>query len=621
MYFDKFQEINGELSERLKNSDFNYARLLLPAQEGNVAVIGKYVPQFLGNSFVSLNERLEAVESEDFSKFYYGASPKLDNSLIIDAISNLQFVNSFGLEKFVAEHFELFMLHKGQDKYLLPLAKYIVLALTYNYGIKIKFENEAEAETIVQQSDVKGAFLKKKGVEITVHGCPTEQLLNALDGYQYVDTGEGVFRAVPKGTTEGVTVYDVYCEKQNIALIKGDVFYSGVLTRALHIEERESCYSNKGVSSVYLYYERSTFATVFAFDNNFTDHPIIQKEKEVVVEFFREDDNCKRKYLLEPVLGGAQGREKLLTEVNEYLKKSYNVNQIGVTGNVITSDDFLLYGKRGAQAIDAGKIYPGVNGNAEIADENVRFYSDSVDVDYPTLDLSSSQGSFGKELSREAEAELNLSFNNNLWKCYGIIVSGVIPKATEPSAEYPFSVRRLHLNILFKQKTDVDFKKVRQLQSIATENYETSELNGLSVRIYKSGFDWLKKKAEACVRGVMKWKSIITSIFTIALFFLSLSTIRFSLNDWSSRVSVLFAVLVVIITLLDIVKAIKEKHERTKYERVMTIISNENVDKRINEVLNQILQGNNYYPMAYIALKLYLIECVYSIKTKSKEGK
>ena len=213
---------------------------------------------------------------------------------------------------------------------------------------------------------------------------------------------------------------------------------------------------------------------------------------------------------------------------------------------------------------------------------------------------------------------LNLTLNNNLWKCYGIIISGIVPPETEKKAEYPFSARRLHLNILFKQKTDVDFKKIRQLQSIATENYETSELNGLSVKIYQNKLDFLKKKADSFVRGIMNWKSIITSIFTIALFFLSLSTISFSLKDWSSSVSALFAILVVLITLLDIVKTVKEKHERKKHEHKAMVIVNKNADKRINEVLNKILRNNNYYPMAYIALKLYLIEAVYSAKSKKE---
>lgn len=612
MYFDKFKEINDELNAHLQKSDLNYARLILPMRKSEVAVVGKYAPNFFGDCFITLNEQLDIIESNDFSKFYYGASPKLDSSLIIEAISNLELTDTKGLEDFVARHSALFMLHKEQEKYLLPLAKYITLAVSYNYGIKIDFKDTCITNAILEKIGSENVFVSQKDSLLTIHGCPTEKLLDLLGKYSYIYEGDE--HIAISNLEEGISIYDIYRNRDNISLINGDIFYSGVLPRTLRIEEKESWHSNKDVTSLYLYYERSTYATVFALDNNFTNHPLIENDKEKVIAFFRYDDVCKRTYLKKPIEDGKNGRQKLMSEINHYLECSYNVNQIGVTGNIISSDDYLIYGKRAKKSIDSGKIYPSANGNAEISDENVEFYADSVDVDYPTLSMDNATNSFGLELCREAEAELNLSLNNNLLKCYGIVISGIVPPDMKQGADYPFRYRRLHFNILFKQKIDIDFKKIKQLQAIATEKYENSEMHGLSVKTYKGTLDFLQKQTGNFLRKLMKWRLAITSVFTIALFFLSLNTINFSLKDWSARVSFIFAVLVVSMTLVDVMKGIKEKYKQKKYKHIAIVTTKKDENKQIELALNKILKNNSYHPVAYIAFKLYLIETVYRTK-------
>ena len=612
MHFNKFKEFNDELNEHLQKSDLNYARLILPMRKSEFAIVGKYAPKLFGDCFITLNEQLDVIESDDFSAFYYGASPKLNSSLIIEAISNLELTNTKRLENFVASHSSLFMMHKGQEEYLLPLAKYITLAISYNYGIKFDFKDYSIANAIFAQIDPKNIFVSQKDSLLTIHGCPTEEVLDLLEKYSYICNADNHITVANLG--EGVSIYDIYRNKDNISLIEGDVFYSGVLPRTLRIEEKENWHSNKEVASLCLYYERSTYATVFALDNNFTKHPLIEKEKGKIVAFFNQDDQCKREYLIEPIEEGRNGRQKLLSEINCYLKHSYSVNQIGVTGNIISSDDYLIFSKRAKKAIDSDKVYPSANGNAEIEDSNVEFYTDSVNVDYPTINIEKETNSFGMELCREVEAELNISLNNNLLKCYGIVISGIIPPKAKPSDDYIFPERRLHFNILFKQSVDPDFKKIQQLQAIATEKYENSELHGLSVKTYKGIFDRFKKEVGSFLRKLTGWRTAITSVFTIALFLLSLNTINFSLEDWSASVSFAFAILVFLTTSMDITKRIKEKRSQKKYQHSIVITANRDVKKQIERNLNKVLYNSSYHPVAYIALKLYLIEMVYKTK-------
>ena len=634
MYFEKFKDINDELISRLSNNDLNFARLILPSREGELTVIGKYTPTLLGDSFVKLDSELNPQESNDFGKFYYGVSPRLDNGTIINAMANGSLSSEERLEDFIKQHAEWFMLHKNQEKYLLAVAKYITVAVSCNYGIKIEFDSPDEAKKIFEDSKPLNTFLKLKKDEavLTVRGYPLGNLLNILGKYRYIKK-ENNF--VPSDSEDAITIEQIYSDKNNISLINGDVFYSGVLAKALKIEENESWHSNKGIVSMYLCYERSTYATVFALDNNFTDHPLLKNEKKVIVEFFEKDDRCKEENLTVSICEAAEGRERFIENVNKYLMNSYNVNQVGVTGNLMSAEGVLLYGKRAEAAIDAGKKYPGVNGNVEICDSDVDFYRDSLDVDKPTVLLDAPISSFVPEVSRETEAELNISVNNNLWKCCGIVVSGFIPKDKkddEASAseneqfkdvvDYPYSYRRLHLNIIFNQRISTGFKDIRKSQVIAAEKYENREIDGILLKTYKNRFECFKSIFGIVLKRFLSWRTAITSIFTILLFFTSLSTMGFSLKDWSTRVSSFFAIVVVVTTVLDIIKMVIEKIKQSKYQHNFHIVRNKDIDEKLSKVLDKIFTDKEgFHPVAYVAVKLSLINTVYDDHKKCEKKK
>lgn len=614
MFFDRFQSLNDELDAHLNGADLNFARYILPAQEGNLTVSCRYTPTFFGNSFLVLDANLHPTVSKEADKFYYGASPKLDSTLIMHAISELKLTCAEDLDAFVAEHADLFMLHIGQEKYLLPLARYLVLAFSYNYGITLKFRSKKEADFFLEKADDYGVFITKAEEKLILHGCPTKAMLDLLDGFCYI-LEDGCFLAVSPSTAGALHIRDIYHTKEHLSLVRGEEFYSGVLPRPLHIAEKESWHRNKNIISVCLSYERSTYATVFALDNNFTAHPLLARDRGTLTEFFYADDDCKRTYLQKPVIGGEAGRRALLADINDYLAHSYNVNQIGVTGNILSADGYLLYGKRGKKAEDSGKLYPSVNGNAEIADRDVAFYSDSADVDRPTLDITHAQNGFGGEIERECEAELNMALNSNLWRCYGLFLSGSIPKEptdAERAAGYPHKKRRLHFNILYKQNTAADFERIHTSQRLATERYETAELHGLRVKVYRGRFDRILQAIEGFLHFLVKYRSIVTSAFTVALFFLSIKNITFSVSGWNSYLSAILAIIVAIITVTDTVREIRKSKKQRKYlSRSIHIIQNKKVEQQLNKVLSDFFDGKPHHPFTYMAVKLYLLEAVY----------
>ena len=416
MFLKETDIFNKELDEYLNDFELNYGRLILPSQDGELSVMGVYSPEAFHERYITLNQSLEPIFCEDFKSFYYGVSPNLDSELIINAISGLELKNEESLNKFISAHSSLFMLHDGQQDYIAAIAKYIVIAVAMNYGIILEFDDETTVNAIIESSSLNALQYKKDTTNkkrLTVCGCPTDSLLKTLEKYQYDHIEKNIFQAVPCDE-QGASIFDIYSNPHNLELISSNnTFYSGVLLKPMKIEEKESWHTNKDIVSLCIYYERSTYATVFAFDNNFTDHPLLLNDKESLEKFFSKDDSCKITHLKAPVEKGQFGRADFIKRVNDYLKESYNVNQICVSGNIVTSDQILVYTQRASKTIDSGKIYPGVNGNAEIADQNVSFYKFSADADLPTIILDGLSRRFSTELCRETAAELNLSVNNN----------------------------------------------------------------------------------------------------------------------------------------------------------------------------------------------------------------
>ena len=615
--YQKNVELNKNIQKYLSKKELNYSKFILPSKEGEVSIIGKYALNYydaykknFGETFCILDNQLKIVESPDYEKFYYGVSPLLNNSLIIEELSKLSLKDEEGLEHFVKSNASLFMLHKEQAQYMIAMAKYFTLCICSNFGFKLEiqdanilqeFKNFLENKTKQEKTKYNNC-LKIENHSVTIHGCPTEQMLVLLRQYRYEATTGNVY-LVQKDS--GKSFDEICSSKEGITLVNGDVFYSGVLLRPVHIEEKSVWTSNKNISTVCIYYERSTYGTVYTLDQVLVEHPLLSEEEiKLIKKFLSSDDQCKKEWLGKEVEDGEAGRRDVIAQVNGYLKKSYNVNQIGVTGNIITSDDVLIYGKRPKTAIDGGFLYPSVNGNAEIADEDVEFYCDSAEVDFPSMHVDALPFRFGKELCREAEAELNIAVNNNLWKCYGFTISGIMPEENKEDKK-----RRMHFNIVFKQKINYSFDEILEMQKTAVENYENGELHGVKIKTYENRVDYIAKGFDSLVKAVMNSRDIIGSVLTLALFFLSIQNLDYSVNTLNTMISAFFAGLVILTTGTDVFKRVWRWYKRTKYLHKVKIIKNvKNVEVQLDEAMEKMFLELTCHPVTYVAVRLYLLE-------------
>ncbi len=621
-----YRTLNEQLIDVFSSSPkLNYCRFLLPEKEGQVSLVAKYVPCFSPESsrengsepFVTLavsdapKGSLKVVESCDYDAYYYGISPAINETVIVESIAEGKLASMAGLDAFIAEHCTGFMLHKDQGEYLIPCARLFVLSIAHNFGIKLKVE-DALRERLLRFSETTMVEKGTQKGEILLCGSPTEALFCELDGYHFKKDAGQTHWACCGGDGEGLSIREIYKKRENIVLLKGHTFYSGALLRILYVDKDIRSYGNDTVAPLQFLFERSSYGTVYTFDNNYTNHPLLDTCRDKLIEMYRKDDACKRRLLKKTKATGS--RVDYLSAVNEYLKDSTNVNQMGVTGNIITADGVLLIGERESASIDAGEIYPSVNGNAEVIDGSVGFYKLYANEDYPTIDLKAPRIDFYGELSREARAELSVSTRSDAWHCYGFTISGNIPEA-ESGEAYPFFKRRMHFNILCEQFCNDSFEQLVKNQKTATEAFENRTLRGLILDYYPNRRSMFWERFLNGCRMIFDNEAYIMAVVAICVFVSaiitalqseSLTSMAFTLSD---ILNIGFSVLGVIMIMVLSYKAIKKCIFRKKYIQKIHII--ESLNGKSKDGLKQItkyFKAHSCHPVAFAAVMAYVLK-------------
>lgn len=626
---DFYQTLNEQLIATFSSSQkLNYCRFFLPEKEGLVSIVAKYAPCFSAEEvkrnsespsepYITLaasdktEDGLTVVESRDYDAYYYGISPAIDEKVIVESIVDGRLTSKAGLDSFIAEHCTGFMLHNDQREYLIPCARLFVLSIAHNFGIKLnadgvlyehllRFSNTTMVEKGAQQG------------EILICGSPTEKLFCELDGYYFQKDEDCLHWKCCSSDAEGLSLRDIYRKRENIILLKGHTFYSGAFLRILYINNDIRSYGNDTVAPLQFLFERSSYGTVYTLDNNYINHPLLHTSRDKLVEMYRKDDACKRRLLEKTKSVGSKA--DYITAVNDYLKESMNVNQMCVTGNVITEEGILLIGEREGTSIDAGEIYPSVNGNAEVVDENVSFYKLYANEDYPTISLGNARIDFYGELNRETQAELSVSTRLDAWHCYGFTLSGNIPQA-ESGGEYPFTKRRMHFNILCEQVCDNSFEELVQKQKNATEKFENRMLKGLQLDYYPNSKSMLWERFLNSCRIILDNESHVMAVMAVYVFAStiisayqngSLTSMTFSLSD---ILSAGFSILAVLMIMVIGHKAIKKHCFKRKHITKICIVGNRNGSQMDGLYhITEYFEKHSCHPVAYAAAMAHVLK-------------
>ena len=544
-----------------------------------------------------------------FNDYYYGVSPKIDNAMIISAISEKRFSSLDGLDSFISEHCDQFMLHTNQADYLLAFARHAVITFASHFGIKLALPEETATE-LLKEPDFNDILKLDNGV-VEVHGCPTEELLNRLSSFRFLR--EETQWKIDK---EGIPFGDIYKQTDNILLLSGRVFYSGVLFKPVKLSLPDQKYENDAIKNLCVFFERTTFATVCSFDQVHINHPLLGSSRNALLEFFRKDDEAKIR--LKEKMSAATSELETCNTINDYLLETYNVNQIGVSATLSSlSDDTLFLGLRDEKNIDARSLYPGVNGNAELKDPNVSFYTYSKIEDYPSVDTRQSRISFEGEIARELYGELKLEHHNN-WTCIGMVISGQIPQ--KPISDENLSShtsRRMHFNIIFEYPTDLSHSQIQESRNKACEAYETAFFKGIKICYYKTYFDRVVQSASKLMKSILNQKELLESLVLILLTASSfISNRNGGALSLLEILSMFFAVLIIVKNIFDLSHLISKKRHwkklceqkgcNTTILRIYKKDSYEKLCQKLKKTLNC-----KCHPVAFASTKMHIENLIY----------
>ncbi len=589
-------KFNDTMQEDVSKQALNFCKAVILSPT-KISLTLKHSPEHIHTRYAVLNPDLSVDYRNDFAYYYYGVSPKIDSFSVIDAISNLTFMTIEGLNTYISGHCTEFMLHEDQAEYLPDVAKLILLTVASKYGIEIKrcdelnFLTDADSafSAIVSRDKTEDTFL--------FHGCPCPELIERLKPYRFINHND-----VWQIDDNGIGLQEIYADKANIKLLVGKVFYSGVLLKALEINKQKYNFENSGISNYQLIYERSSFAMVCALDDNYVGHPLLKESRSKLEKFFRYDDDCKQ-LLSKQLSSDCLDDEQILAYVNEYMKSSYNVNQIGVSSNIKTPKGEILFGLRASKNIDDGSLYPSVNGNAEVYDEDVQFYNNSVYEDLPTVHIHKKRSDLLGEIAREAYGELNITSTKESWSCHGMIISGNLPKDN-------CSNRRCHFNILFENEIDETLDEIKMRYRKASEAFENKNFAAIIIKYYKTRVHGLFGDIVRFLQQILQSKDFIESILLLLVAFISIKTIDFSFENISSLLSILFASIILLTTILKIIQHTVKMFRNAKSTKRICVygsMSYTSLCRKISKVMKM-----KYHPAAYASFKMHIENLVYN---------
>lgn len=241
--------------------------------------------------------------------------------------------------------------------------------------------------------------------------------------------------------------------------------------------------------------------------------------------------------------------------INEYFSKSFNYHNINVSCNIETKDGYTIYGHRNKLNTDANTIYCSSNGVGEIYDEYVAFYHNSVSEDYHTINyLSSKRVDFLGEIKRETLAELGIS-DGNEYKLCGLSFINHYDNEKE---------KKRIFNIIYRHKSDMDFKDILDCYQNASEKEENRTIVGIKQKKVYNYFDVIRMKSIGIIKLIGNSKATINALLAITIFILSI--IKGYENNYNIIyvITIGFAVITLILSCYNIINIILKKRKFIK---------------------------------------------------------
>lgn len=415
----------------------------------------------------------------------------------------------------------------------------------------------------------------------------------------------GVLEVYPKNQQGGIEFEKLYQKgNEKYYQFRGSAIYSGVIPRLCQVNYIGPEMSNMDMQRMELVLGRTSYMTMYALNRpDILEHPFLDCLGEVLSwkvlnclfdeieiklqqEFWQAIDEEDEK---------EEGKNKDFVRINQYLTHSWNVHNVNISGNLITSDNYCIYTKRGKRVVDSENYYCSVNGGSEIFDPAVPFYSSSVVEDLPTIKYSCEPVYFGGELTREAIGELGIIDSSTFWNYYGISLMGDI------EAKYNSNKKQtiwFHFNVLGERQCLDTFDQIIENKKLASENFESSGIFGYRLQAFENLWQIVGMKLKEFVQLIMDNTDVLTLIGLFAAMYLGQGAIF----DIPTVISICFGVLgffTVIYKTVEFFKNAKQKRTVVSYQNRKRILFEKLLK---NRRLGELSRKDPIY-MALIALR------------------
>lgn len=503
-------------------------------------------------------------------EYYYGLSAKLKIEDIAKLICSDILIDNIKLKSFLNENKDYFILDKLDllEEFGEALFARSILQISLHYGFTFLCKNKDDFNTLENFSKIKNYHLYLKfndgTLEVSIKGRPSNEFINDFPFKLYKkDLTEAIFN------TEGIELKDIYEGKCEFLISLLDkTYYSGVLPRLKQIVLIKDEFYNPNIISYKLIIEKTTYAFVESFDNtSLLDYDILANYKNTLIKFNKKEYELEHSYIHKDNFS--------LEDINNYLNKTNNNNNIAVSANIITNDDYLLYGLRSKDSIDNGSIYCSFNGQSEIRDDNVNYYHDSAYEDYPTIDINSKDRiDFKNEFSREMIAELSLTGFEKNYQYLGISVLGIKTDNFDPKED-----RRLHFNILAEHITTYKYREIASSWENSLESFENKKILGLKLTAYHNKKEFIFKGIYNFIKLAFNSKDVITIILAIIT-----GSFIFAATNIDELANSIFTILFALIFIINFILSIKDKLNLYKSIVRKKYIYNTNINNCINKI-------------------------------------
>lgn len=566
-------------------------------------------------------------EKNQAKEFYYGLHPKLSPAILLKEIKNGVLRNPESLLKLMNKYKEYFSLHEEQKYYEKAAFAKVLIRMASRFGILIRCDVEAAGvltKHIQMRNDIfinnitYSVFENSDNIrenEIAFLGGITDAAAEYIDLSPYgiiFNKCEKRLFLVPKeyaGAHKFSELYKLLEDKDIVDTFKlcnGSVYYSGVLPRVYNLEKVNS-YSNPEVQTLRLLVERTTFATLDAFDNcDIIKHPLLQQFISILNEFEQKEDEAQELLFSKE---NFQSNDSMLLAINRYLESSYNTHTVGVSGNIVTKDDFLIVAKRDKKSIDSNTYYCSVNGQSEFRDHNVSFYKECISEDYPSMLADPNfRNDFGQELNRETLAELNITALKRDWEYYGIAILGIKNTGYQPE-----NLRRMHVNVLAYNSSQDNLHEIIEMRLGATEKFENQLIEGIRFKIYYSYSDKVKSLGIDILQFFQEYGSIIN--YTLGFLYLFITSINYKVEPGNrlefakSLSTYLLAFFALLYGVINLIKRLKLNKKVKPYMSKHSYTATNNVMKNAEEFSNKILnRKKGFHPILHLMSLLFLYQ-------------